>query len=217
MTDTVQTDSAEQVTNRSEEWDKDNGGGRREFVRNKKSFRMEKNKKHLRIIGDGNRVVITSNTGQVHIIGDGTSVWIVRNTGSVHFTGNHGRIFFGDQSEHLLVDCYVGSDGRVTVLKDSDMMMKIAERRTARKSSSEVGNCEKKKKNKSRKTKEGKEEVVNEKTGAPKEVVVKRDYLIPISFSGDDRGKKGSCCYSGFIQVTSELRIIGINECDYQI
>lgn len=161
--------------------------GTLEFYRNKKSFRMEKNKKRLRIIGDGNRVYIHCNLGRLEIVGDRTSVWIARNEGPVQFTGNHGRIYVGDQSAVRVVD-YIGSDGRVTVLEDRDIMDWTARKVTER-------NCVK-----------GKREVKEEGQEAFREIVVTKEYLIPVSSDCVPSKKSSSAIVSGWL-VTSELRI----------
>lgn len=154
------------------------------FVRHKKLFQMEKNKKRLRIIGNGNKVVIACNTGHVDVSGDSISVWITRNSGSVHFTGNNGRVFLGDQSEVRVVD-YEGAGGRVTVLEECHMIKQIARDRNKRKESE---------------TEKNKSKVVEEE--AFKEIVVRKDYLIPIIHCRDSI--TDSVC---IVQVTSEIII----------
>lgn len=103
------------------------------FVRNSKEFRMEKNKKHLRIIGNGNRVLITDNSGHLVVIGNSTSIWITRNAGTIHFTGNHGRIYLGNRSDVRVAD-YVGTDGRVTVLEESEIIKRASQTKKKSKS-----------------------------------------------------------------------------------
>lgn len=176
------------------------------FIRNHKSFRMEKNKKHLRIIGDGNRVTITWNTGHVDIVGNSASVWIARNSGSVHVTGDHGRVFLGEKSEARVVD-YVGCDGRVTVLEDGDMMEHSARtnnRNNRKHCGLDSGGGKK----------SGRREVVGKEKEKYTELIVKKDYLFPIRLCVDGlvpaaaaAKKKSLRMAEGFIQVTSEITI----------
>lgn len=180
------------------------------YTRDHKSFRMEKNKKHLRIIGNGNRVTITWNTGHVDIVGNGTSVWISRNSGSVHVTGDHGRIFLGDKSEERVVD-FVGCDGRVTVLEDGDMMKQSA-RRDNRNNRKHCGlDCGGKK--------SCRREVIAKEKEKYTELIVKKDYLIPIGLCVDELvpAKNSLRKPEFFIQVTSEIRVITTIEGDSQI
>lgn len=174
---------------------KSNADNITEFNRNKKSFRMDKNKKHLRVIGDGNRVFIKCNLGRVEIVGSNTSVWITRNSGPVQFTGNHGRIFIGDQSEMQVVD-YVGCDGRVTVLEEPDIMA-----RSERRNQKEAGHKKK--------------EFPEVESEAFREFIVKKEYLI----TAPSVPTKESTCTMNLLcswQVTSEFKIRTNTEGDIQ-
>lgn len=164
-----------------------------EFTHNRKSFRMEKNKKHLRIIGNGNRVVISCNTGQVDVVGDNTTVWITRNAGPVRFTGHHGRIFLGALSEARLVD-YEGTDGRLTVLDETEM-----QDRCDRNRHSEMEGIQKKKKKKKEK-----HIGIKKEEFVIKEVIVKKDFIFPVRICSEVEEKKSRCT---LLHVTSELRI----------
>lgn len=132
------------------------------FIRNSKEFRMEKNRKHLRIIGNGNRVFIATNSGHLEVIGNSTSVWITRNAGTIHFTGNHGRIYLGNQSDVRVAD-YIGTDGRVTVLEESEVL-----KRATRKGKSRSRDSSPKKEKRPTKCDECRKEQRRQKNGCDK-------------------------------------------------
>lgn len=107
---------------------------KQEFIRNHKEFRVEKNRKILRIIGNGNRIFVKKNCGDLEIIGNNTSLFIIENCGKVEYTGNNGRVYFGEQSE--VKNCnYCGNDGHVKILSENV----IVERSTKKE---KISNCE---------------------------------------------------------------------------
>ncbi|XP_053965391.1 uncharacterized protein LOC128867857 isoform X2 [Anastrepha ludens] len=75
----------------------------KDLVGNSKEFRIENNKRDLRIIGNGNRIRIGNNHG------------------SIRYTGNEGRICLGSDSAQQIVD-YIGNNGKLTVVKAPEML-----------------------------------------------------------------------------------------------
>ncbi|XP_053965390.1 uncharacterized protein LOC128867857 isoform X1 [Anastrepha ludens] len=93
----------------------------KDLVGNSKEFRIENNKRDLRIIGNGNRIRIGNNHGNLQIIGNSTRLKITNNTGSIRYTGNEGRICLGSDSAQQIVD-YIGNNGKLTVVKAPEML-----------------------------------------------------------------------------------------------
>lgn len=191
------------------------------FIRNSKEFRMEKNKKHLRIIGNGNRVFITANLGHLEVIGNGTSIWITRNAGTIHFTGNNGRIYLGDQSDVRVAD-YIGTDGRVTVLEESAIIKRASKKKSRSRDSSpkqersKCDECRKERRHQQRSNdcdkhpsksddEEGKawEKKEQKEKSPPREFVYRKAFSIPIDGSLL-KGYNGLLCG---LHVSSEIKI----------
>lgn len=99
--------SAEEATNKNEEFDRLSGDG----LRVKKSV----NKDSLWVKGDGCSINFATNIGRLRVSGDGCRVRIGCNLGSVEYSGDGGHIILGGPDSQECIDrvIYKGDGGLI--------------------------------------------------------------------------------------------------------
>jgi len=95
----------------------------RNTLETKKKYSISENKRHIRIIGNGNKIYITNNSGTVEIIGNSTIVQIMNNRGSLMYTGNNGKIYLCAESLVTSVK-YTGNNGSIKLVPRDQLLVK---------------------------------------------------------------------------------------------